>query len=112
MFNETAKVINYVMKYPNLFIQKIIEDSYTEQYANVAFNVILGMFILVMFFFLFIVIILILKGCWIMLKGICFWFFSRDTLKEFLIKQKEDDREFLKQLFKHFEDEMKKAINK
>ena len=112
MYNETVKIVNYVMKYPNLLIKKIVEDNHTEEYANIAFNLILVLFIIIMFFSLLIFVVLTLKGFWVILQGICFWVFRRDTLKEFLIKQKADDRQFLKELFKHFEDEITKTINK
>ena len=94
-YNETIKIATFVMRYPNRLIQSIIEDTNTEEYAKIAFDVLIVFVILVMFFILFCIAILLAKTCWVILLGICYWFFGRDTLKEFLIKQKEEDRNVL-----------------
>ena len=106
-YNETIKIASIVMKYPNRLIQSVIEDANTEEYAKIAFDVLIVFVILVMFFILFCLAILLAKACWVILLGICYWFFGRDTLKEFLIKQKEEDREFIKNMFKLLVDEIK-----
>ena len=105
-YNETIKVASFVMKYPNRLIQSIIKDANTEEYAKIAFDVLIIFVILVMFFVLFCIAILLAKACWVILLGICYWFFGRDTLKEFLIKQNEEDREYIKKMFKHLIDEI------
>jgi len=106
-YNETIKIASILMKHPNRLIQSIIEDTNTEEYAKIAFDVLIVFVILVMFFILFCIAILLAKTCWVILLGICYWFFGRDTLKEFLIKQKEEDRKFIKEMFNLLADEIK-----
>lgn len=109
-YNETIKIAKYFAKYPNLLIQSIVEDSNTEQYAHIIFNVLVLIVILLMFFLLFCGIILLGKACWVIFQGLCYWFFGRDTLKEFLIKTKAEDRELIKEMFKSLTDEIKNIL--
>jgi hypothetical protein len=106
-YNETMQVAHFVMRYPHILLQSVVEDANTEQYAKIAFNILIFFVILVMFFILFCLAILLAKACWVILQGICYWFFGRDTLKEYIIKQREEDREYLKELFKTMKDDIK-----
>ena len=114
MYNDITIIktlTDFVMKYPRMLFQLIIEDSNTEQYAKIAFYILIIFFIMLMFFGLFCCVLLLIKACWVILKGICFWFFGRDTLKEYLIKEKEEEREFLREMFVKLVNEIK-GLNK
>lgn len=92
-------IAGYVTMYPKLLLHSIINDDSTEQYASIAFSILTFFFILLMFFAVFCLILLFAKACWVLLIGIFYWLFGRDSLKELLLRQKEEDRKFITEMF-------------
>jgi len=115
MINEQVTTLqmitNFIMKYPQRLFESIINDVITEQYANIAFSISIIFFIVLMYFVLFCCLILLIKLCWVVLHGIAYWFFGRDTLREYLSKQNEEERIFLKEMFAKISAEIKEIKN-
>jgi len=115
MINEQVTTLqmitNFIMKYPQRLGESIINDVITEQYANIAFSISIIFFIVLMYFALFCCLILLIKLCWVVLQGIAYWFFGRDTLREYLSKQNEEERIFLMEMFAKISAEIKEIKN-
>ena len=107
-------ITNFIMKYPQRLFKSIVNDVITEQYANIALSISIIFFIvLMMYFALFCCLILLIKLCWVVLQGITYWFFGRDKLREYLSKQNEEERIFLREMFAKISTEIKEiSINK
>lgn len=110
MFNETMKVSFSLIKYPTLIFESVFNDANTEYYLKIALNILVAMAILLMFFLLLCCSMLLAKVAWVIFNSICYWFFGRDTLKEFLIRQNQEDKEFLNLKFKQLIDEIRNKI--
>jgi ABC-type multidrug transport system fused ATPase/permease subunit len=107
LVEEPRASINYVLVYPKILLESIVENSTTEHYSKIAFNILIIFFIGLMFFTMFCAMLLLVKLCWMILKAICYWLFARDTVKEYLIKAREEDKQFFSNMMTGLLNEMK-----